>query len=93
MATISKSVLHIEDPDNAADVLVMVVEPPRHGRLIRLHSDRAMSRFKLEELLRQQVQYVHGGSDMAHDEAVLQINDGRSYKNVLLQIDVQHKVR
>uniref|UniRef100_A0AAV2MQE8 Uncharacterized protein n=1 Tax=Knipowitschia caucasica TaxID=637954 RepID=A0AAV2MQE8_KNICA len=88
---LSKSVLQIEDPDNMADVLVMVLEPPQYGRLTRLHSDRALNRFKLDELWRQQVQYVHDGSDSAHDKAVLQINDGHNYKNVLLQMDIQHK--
>ncbi|KAG7220426.1 hypothetical protein INR49_003292 [Caranx melampygus] len=35
LATITKSVLQVDDPDNPADVLVMVLEPPRHGRLTR----------------------------------------------------------
>ncbi|KAJ0067384.1 hypothetical protein NL108_003229, partial [Boleophthalmus pectinirostris] len=90
-ASLSRSVLHVEDPDNAADVLVMVLEPPQHGRLTRLHADRALNRFKLDELWRRQVQYLHDGSDSAHDSAVLQINDGHNYKNVLLRIDIHQK--
>uniref|UniRef100_A0A3B3VXF3 Fraser extracellular matrix complex subunit 1 n=1 Tax=Poecilia latipinna TaxID=48699 RepID=A0A3B3VXF3_9TELE len=90
LAAITKSVLHINDPDNPADVLVMVLEPPRHGRLTRLHGDRALSRFKLEELSREQIQYVHDGS-AAEDGAVLQVNDGHSYRNVLLQVRIVQK--
>lgn len=92
LATITKSVLQVDDPDNAADVLVMVLELPRHGRLTRLHSDRALSRFKLEELSREQIQYIHDGSEGAEDGAVLQINDGHSYKNILLRVQIHHKV-
>lgn len=92
LATITKSVLQVDDPDNAADVLVMVLEPPRYGRLTRLHSDRALSRFKLEELSREQIQYIHDGSEGAEDGAVLQVNDGHSYKNILLRVQIHHKV-
>lgn len=92
LATITKSVLQVDDPDSVADVLVMVLEPPRHGRLTRLHSDRPLSRFKLEELSLEQIQYVHDGSEGAEDGVVLQINDGHSYENILLQVQIQQKV-
>ncbi|TMS03411.1 Extracellular matrix protein FRAS1 [Larimichthys crocea] len=91
LATITKLVLQVDDPDNPADVLVMILEPPRHGRLTRLHSDRALSRFKLEELSREQIQYIHDGSEGTEDGVVLQINDGHSYKNVLLQVHINQK--
>ncbi|KAA8592453.1 hypothetical protein FQN60_017908, partial [Etheostoma spectabile] len=91
LATITKSVLQVDDPDNAADVLVMVLEPPRHGRLTRLHGDRALSRFKLEELTREQIQYVHDGSEGTEDGMMLQVNDGHSYRNILLQIHIKQK--
>lgn len=91
-ATITKSTLHIEDPDNPADVLVMILEPPRHGRLARLHGERPLGRFKLEELSQEQVRYVHDGSEATGDTAVLQVNDGHSYRNVLLQVLVNQKV-
>ncbi|KAM4616687.1 extracellular matrix organizing protein FRAS1 [Polymixia lowei] len=91
-ATITKSVLQIEDPDNPADVLVMVLEPPGHGRLTRLHGpDRPLGQFKLEELTREQIQYVHDGSEGERDGVVLQVNDGHSYQNVLLQVLVPQK--
>lgn len=89
--TITKSILQIEDPDNPADILVMVLEPPRHGRLTRLHSDRALTRFKLEELSREQIQYIHDGTG-TEDTAVLQVNDGHSYRNILLQVHINQKV-
>uniref|UniRef100_UPI0037E879D7 extracellular matrix organizing protein FRAS1 n=1 Tax=Semicossyphus pulcher TaxID=241346 RepID=UPI0037E879D7 len=92
VATITKSVLQVDDPDNPADVLVMVLEPPLHGRLTRLQNERALSRFKLEDLTREQIQYVHDGSEGAQDRAVLQLNDGHSYRNLLLQVHVSHKV-
>ena len=92
LATITKSVLQVDDPDNPADVLVMVLEPPRHGRLTRLHGDRALSRFKLEELSREQIQYIHDGSEGTEDGVVLQVNDGHSYRNVLLQVHIDQKV-
>lgn len=89
---ITKSTLQIEDPDNPADILVMVLEPPRRGRLTRLHSDRVLGRFKLEELSREQIQYVHDGSEGTEDAVVLQVNDGHSYRNVLLQVRINQKV-
>uniref|UniRef100_A0A4W6CQ63 Fraser extracellular matrix complex subunit 1 n=1 Tax=Lates calcarifer TaxID=8187 RepID=A0A4W6CQ63_LATCA len=91
VAPITKSVLQVDDSDNPADVLVMVLEPPRHGRLTRLHGDRALSRFKLEELSREQIQYVHDGSEGSEDGAVLQVNDGHSYRNVLLRVHINQK--
>lgn len=91
-ATITKSVLLVDDPDNPSDVLVMVLDPPRHGRLTRLHGDRMLSRFKLEELSQEQIQYVHDGSEGTQDSLVLQVNDGHSYQNILLQVDIHQKV-
>lgn len=91
-ATITKSILQIDDPDNPVDVLVMVLEPPHRGQLTRLHSDRALSRFKLEEFSREQIQYIHDGSEGTEDSVMLQVNDGHSYINVLLQVHINQKV-
>ncbi|KAM7391087.1 hypothetical protein PAMP_021803 [Pampus punctatissimus] len=90
-ATVTKSVLQVDDPDNPSDVLIMVLEPPRHGRLTRLHGDRMLSRFKLEELSREQIQYVHDGSEGTEDGALLQVNDGHSYQNILLRVGINQK--
>ncbi|XP_071256392.1 extracellular matrix organizing protein FRAS1-like [Salvelinus alpinus] len=90
-SVISKTVLQIDDPDNPQDVLVMVLDPPQHGLLTRLHGDWALSQFKMEELSREQVQYVHDGSLGKRDRMLLQVNDGHSYQNILLQINITQK--
>ncbi|KAM9823010.1 extracellular matrix organizing protein FRAS1 [Syngnathus typhle] len=90
-STITKSTLLVEDPDNPADVLLLLLEAPRHGRLTRVHGERSLSRFKLEELAGERVQYVHDGSPETRDHLVLQVNDGHSYQNVLLQVHIGHK--
>ncbi|KAM6954491.1 extracellular matrix organizing protein FRAS1 [Aplochiton taeniatus] len=92
-AVVSRSILQLDDPDNPQDVLVMVLERPRHGRLTRLHADRPLGQFKLEELSREQLRYVHGGgSEVAeHDGVMLQVNDGHTYLNVLLEVQVKTK--
>ena len=91
-AVVSRTTLQVDDPDNPQDVLLMVLEPPRHGRLTRLHGDRPLTQFKLEELWREQVQYVHDGSVAPGDSLLLQINDGHSYRNLLFHIQVTQKV-
>ncbi|XP_048099370.1 extracellular matrix protein FRAS1 [Alosa alosa] len=90
-AVVSRSALQVDDPDNPQDVLLMVLEAPRHGRLARLHGDRALAQFKLEELWREQVQYVHDGSDTPGDSLLLQVNDGHSYRNLLFHIQINQK--
>ncbi|KAM9392081.1 extracellular matrix organizing protein FRAS1 [Pholidichthys leucotaenia] len=92
-AAITKLVLQVDDPDNPADVLVMVLEPPRHGQLTRLHSDHVLSRFKLEELSREQIKYIHDGGETAEDAMMLQVNDGHSYRNILLHVRIHQKKR
>ncbi|KAM6930976.1 extracellular matrix organizing protein FRAS1 [Xenentodon cancila] len=90
-ATITKSVLHVDDADNPADVLVMVLAPPRHGQLSRFHGDRTLTRFKLEDLSRERIQYIHDGTEGTEDSVVLQVNDGHSYMNILLQVQIIDK--
>lgn len=89
---LTRSVLHIEDYDNPQDVLLMVLEPPQHGRLTRVHGDGQVSRFKLEELVREQLQYIHDGSSGEQDRLLLQINDGHSYHNVLVHVNIAQRV-
>ncbi|KAG7278005.1 hypothetical protein CRUP_020321, partial [Coryphaenoides rupestris] len=72
MATVTKAVLHLDDPDNAADVLVVVLEPPRHGRIARLHGNGELGRFSLDQLGRGQVVYLHDGSSAHADSFLLQ---------------------
>ncbi|XP_076856944.1 extracellular matrix organizing protein FRAS1 isoform X2 [Brachyhypopomus gauderio] len=91
MAVLTKSVLHIVDHDNPQDVLVMVLDPPQHGRLTRVHGEGEVSQFKLEELSREYLQYVHDGSSGSQDRLLLQINDGYSYQNILCHINIAQK--
>lgn len=71
----------------------MVLEPPQHGRLTRVHGDGQVSRFKLEELVREQLQYIHDGTSEEQDRLLLQINDGHSYQNVLVHVNIAQRVR
>uniref|UniRef100_A0A8D0CH89 Fraser extracellular matrix complex subunit 1 n=1 Tax=Scleropages formosus TaxID=113540 RepID=A0A8D0CH89_SCLFO len=86
---ITSSVLQIEDDDNPQDVLISVQDPPRHGWLVHLHSNRSLQHFRLEELVREQLQYVHDGSDQPQDRLLLQITDGYSYQNLLVHVHVR----
>ncbi|KAL2092359.1 hypothetical protein ACEWY4_012157 [Coilia grayii] len=90
-AVVTRATLQVDDPDNPQDVLLMVLEAPRHGRLTRLHGDRPLAQFKLEELWREHVQYVHDGSAAPTDSLLLQVNDGHSYQNVHFHIQVTQK--
>uniref|UniRef100_A0A8C4Z636 Fraser extracellular matrix complex subunit 1 n=1 Tax=Gadus morhua TaxID=8049 RepID=A0A8C4Z636_GADMO len=83
MATITKAVLHLEDPDNAAEVLLVVLEPPQHGRIAHLHGNRELGRFGLDQLSRGQVVYLHDGSPTYKDLFMLQVNDRHHYLNTL----------
>ena len=85
-ATITKAVLHLEDPDNAAEVLLVVLEPPQHGRIALLHGNGELGRFSLEQLSRGQVVYLHDGSPGHTDLFMLQVNDQHNYLNVPIQV-------
>ncbi|KAJ3603631.1 hypothetical protein NHX12_028376, partial [Muraenolepis orangiensis] len=92
MATITKEVLQLDDPDNAADVLVVVLEPPRHGRIARLHGNGELGRFGLDQLSRGQVVYLHDGSSTRTDGFLLQLNDQHHYLNLPMQVLITHSV-
>ncbi|XP_041084402.1 extracellular matrix organizing protein FRAS1-like isoform X2 [Polyodon spathula] len=89
--TISSLLLKIEDDDNLQDILVMVLDPPKHGRLVRLHGDVAVQQFRPDDLERGQLQYVHDGTDSQQDLVLLQMNDGHSFQNILLKITINQK--
>ncbi|XP_066568203.1 extracellular matrix organizing protein FRAS1 isoform X2 [Amia ocellicauda] len=89
--TITRSVLKIQDDDNPQDVLVVVLDPPQNGRLVRLHGGRPVQQFRLEDIEREQLQYVHDGTDRQQDIILLQMNDGHSYQNVVFQVMVAQK--
>uniref|UniRef100_A0A672MQB1 Extracellular matrix protein FRAS1-like n=1 Tax=Sinocyclocheilus grahami TaxID=75366 RepID=A0A672MQB1_SINGR len=85
-AVISRSILHISDLDNPQDVFITVLDPPQHGHLTHVHGDVQVTHFKLEDLDREQLQYVHDGSEGDQDRLLLQVNDGHSYQNILFHI-------
>ena len=91
-ATITKAVLHLEDPDNAAEVLLVVLEPPQHGRIALLHGNGELGRFNLEQLSRGQVVYLHDGSPGHTDLFMLQVNDQHNYLNLPIQVLISHTV-
>ncbi|XP_023676521.2 extracellular matrix organizing protein FRAS1 isoform X1 [Paramormyrops kingsleyae] len=85
---LTSSVLQIQDDDNPEDVLVVVRDPPQHGHLRHLLHDRPLQQFRLDDLVQEQLYYVHDGSDGPHDTLLLQISDGYSYQNLLVHVNV-----
>lgn len=92
LGTISNLVLDIQDDDNPSDVVLRVLDPPKHGHLILLPTDVKVQVFRLEDLKRGQLRYVHDGTSSLPDKVLLQINDGHNVLNVLLLISIIEKV-
>ncbi|KTF97312.1 hypothetical protein cypCar_00002394 [Cyprinus carpio] len=88
----SRSILHISDLDNPQDIFITVLDPPEHGHLKHKHGDVQVTHFKLEDLEREQLQYVHDSSEGDQDRLLLQVNDGHSYQNILFHISIAQKV-
>ncbi|KAG8515151.1 Extracellular matrix protein FRAS1, partial [Galemys pyrenaicus] len=86
--TITKQLLDIRDDDNPQDVVVEVLDPPLHGQLLQTLQSPAtpIYRFRLDELSRGLLHYAHDGSDSTSDVAVLQVNDGHSFQNILFHV-------
>ncbi|XP_044921660.1 extracellular matrix organizing protein FRAS1 isoform X1 [Mustela putorius furo] len=86
--TITTQVLDIRDDDNPQDVVVEVLDPPRHGQLLQtLQSPAApIYQFRLDELSRGLLHYAHDGSESVSDVAVLQATDGHSFRNILFRV-------
>nr|XP_033819322.1 extracellular matrix protein FRAS1 isoform X2 [Geotrypetes seraphini] len=93
VVAITSSVLDIRDEDNAKDVEVVVLDPPRHGHLVTGSGDAATHLFKLNDISSGLLHYAHGGSNNQDDVALLQVNDGRYFQNILFQVQVTHKVQ
>lgn len=89
---LTSSVLQIQDDDNPEDVLVVVRDPPKHGHLLHLPHDRLLQQFRLDDLIQEQLYYVHDGSDGPQDTLLLQISDGYSYQNLLVHVNVARMV-
>uniref|UniRef100_A0A8C5XSK4 Fraser extracellular matrix complex subunit 1 n=1 Tax=Microcebus murinus TaxID=30608 RepID=A0A8C5XSK4_MICMU len=88
-AAITTRLLDIRDEDNPQDVVVRVLDAPRHGQLrhsLRPPPAGPVRQFRLEELARGLLHYAHDGSQGHSDAAVLQAGDGHSFRNILLQV-------
>ncbi|KAM4854655.1 extracellular matrix organizing protein FRAS1 [Thomomys bottae] len=85
--------LDIRDDDNPQDVIVEVLTPPLHGQLLQTFPTPAapIYQFRLDELSRGLLLYVHDGSESTSDVAVLQVNDGHSFQNILLHVKIVPK--
>lgn len=87
-AAITTQLLDIRDDDNPQDVVVNVLDPPRHGQLLQTSPAPAASvyQFHLDELSRGLLLYAHDGSDSTSDIIVFQANDGHSFQNILFRV-------
>ncbi|XP_076999177.1 extracellular matrix organizing protein FRAS1 isoform X1 [Tamandua tetradactyla] len=86
--TITTQLLDIRDDDNPQDVVVEVLDPPLHGQLLQMFRTftAPIYQFRLDELSRGLLHYVHDGSDSTSDVTVLQANDGHSFQNILFHV-------
>lgn len=93
-AAITTQLLDIRDDDNPQDVVVNVLDPPRHGQLLQTSPAPAASvyQFHLDELSRGLLLYAHDGSDSTSDIIVFQANDGHSFQNILFRVKNVPKV-
>ncbi|KAF4802764.1 hypothetical protein TURU_022239 [Turdus rufiventris] len=87
--TVSELVLGLGDSDNPEDVVLMVLEPPRHGRLLGPSGDPAT--LSLGDLAGGRLRYAHDGSDSRQDTALLQASDGYHFQNILLHVSIAPK--
>ncbi|XP_042534078.1 extracellular matrix organizing protein FRAS1 [Dipodomys spectabilis] len=86
--TITTQLLDIRDDDNPQDVIIEVLTPPLHGQLLQTFPSPAspIYQFRLDELSRGLLLYAHDGSESTSDVAVLQVNDGHSFQNILFHV-------
>ncbi|NXS55143.1 FRAS1 protein, partial [Brachypteracias leptosomus] len=92
---ITEELLGVRDADNPQDVVLMVLEPPRHGRLLRARGEAALGahQFPLAELTGGLLRYAHDGSNSQDDALLLQVTDGHHVQNVLFHIKITPKDR
>ena len=80
--------LLILDVDDT-DIVLTVLSPPRHGRLV-FHEEPPQSleasRVTLQQLNEGRLAYSHDGSDSVEDAVTLQISDTSAFVNVLLKV-------
>ncbi|XP_069782867.1 extracellular matrix organizing protein FRAS1 [Narcine bancroftii] len=90
LGTISNLVLDVRDDDNPLDVVLRVLDPPKHGHLV-LPDEVKVQMFQLEDIKKGRLRYVHDGTNSLADKVILQINDGHNILNVLLLINITQK--
>ncbi|GAB0189453.1 extracellular matrix organizing protein FRAS1 [Grus japonensis] len=90
---ITELLLGVRDSDNPQDVALVVLEPPRHGRLIKPPGDSASAVhvFHPDDLAGGLLRYAHDGSDTRDDAVLLQVNDGYHFQNVLFHVRIAPK--
>ncbi|MEE6460302.1 hypothetical protein FKM82_000916 [Ascaphus truei] len=88
---ITGSVLNLRDDDNPQDVVVVVLEAPRHGQLVIPPGNFPIHEFRLDDIANGILHYVHDGSESQSDVALFQANDGYYFQNVLFHIRVTNK--
>ncbi|XP_060542993.1 extracellular matrix organizing protein FRAS1 [Pantherophis guttatus] len=91
--TITSHLLDIQDRDNPQDVTVTILDPPKHGQLVKLSGNGPLTLhvFSLGELSGGFVHYIHDGSNSLEDMAVLQVSDGYHFQNILFRIKIDLK--
>lgn len=92
--SVTNALLDIRDNDNPQDVAVVVLDPPRHGQLVKAPGDTASAAqvFHLVDLANGLLRYAHDGSDSRDDTVLLQVNDGHHFQNILFHIKISPKV-
>ncbi|NWY04165.1 FRAS1 protein, partial [Nothoprocta ornata] len=91
--TLTDVLLGMRDGDNPQDVVLMVLEPPRHGQLVKRSGDSAseVHTFHLDDLARGLLRYAHDDSDSRDDTVLLQVSDGYHFQNILFHIKIAPK--
>ncbi|CAB1322441.1 unnamed protein product, partial [Coregonus sp. 'balchen'] len=83
---------HDKDQAKSGQFTLRVADPQLFSQPETILVQAVSMQFKMEELSREQVQYVHDGSTGRRDRMLLQVNDGHSYQNILLQVTITQKL-
>ncbi|KAM4706664.1 extracellular matrix organizing protein FRAS1 [Discoglossus pictus] len=84
--------LDLRDDDNPQDVVVIVLEAPRHGQLVIPPGISPIHKFRLDDIRNGILHYVHDGSESQSDVILFQSNDGHYFQNILFHIKVTDKM-
>ncbi|XP_053317651.1 extracellular matrix organizing protein FRAS1 [Spea bombifrons] len=90
---ITKSLLDLRDDDNLQEVMVAVLESPRHGRLVIPPGNTPLNQFRLDDIKNGLLHYVHDGSESQSDVILFQVNDGYNFINVLFHVKITEKLK